>query len=74
MNRAISTDWDVIVIGAGPAESSAAFHLPQNGWKVLLLEKEHTPGFRKDCGGGAMVGLKNILSLPRKMLQLARSY
>ena len=31
--------YDVIIIGAGPAGSSAAKELASNGYKVLLAEK-----------------------------------
>lgn len=36
----------VIVIGAGPAGLSAAFHLKQHGIEVQVLEKEGVPGGR----------------------------
>ena len=42
---------DVIVVGAGPAGSSAAFHLAQAGVDVLLLEKAAFPR-DKNCGDG----------------------
>jgi len=42
---------DVIVVGAGPAGSSTAFHLAQAGLDVLLLEKSHFPR-EKVCGDG----------------------
>ena len=38
-------DWDVIVIGAGPAGSAAATFLARMGRKVALFEKEHFPRF-----------------------------
>lgn len=41
--------YDVIVIGAGPAGSSAAIMLAQQGLKILLLEKSHFPR-QKLCG------------------------
>jgi len=42
---------DVIVVGAGPAGSSAAFYLAQAGLDVLLLEKSRFPR-EKVCGDG----------------------
>ncbi|HEY0485792.1 MAG TPA: geranylgeranyl reductase family protein [Mycobacteriales bacterium] len=42
---------DVIVVGAGPAGSSAAYHLAQAGLDVLLLEKTEFPR-EKVCGDG----------------------
>jgi len=37
--------WDVIVIGAGPAGSTAATFLAREGHKVLVLEKAEFPRF-----------------------------
>jgi len=42
---------DVIVVGAGPAGSSTAFHLAQAGLDVLVLEKSYFPR-EKVCGDG----------------------
>ncbi len=42
---------DVLIIGAGAAGSSAAFHLANSGRRVTLLEKEKSPA-TKPCGGG----------------------
>jgi menaquinone-9 beta-reductase len=42
---------DVLVVGAGPAGSSTAFHLAQAGLDVLLLEKSIFPR-EKVCGDG----------------------
>ncbi len=43
------TDWDAIVIGAGPAGSVAARQLALSGRRVLLLDKKRFPR-RKVCG------------------------
>lgn len=42
--------YDVIVIGGGPAGSSAAYYTSKNGLKVLILEKCKVPRF-KLCAG-----------------------
>ncbi len=45
------SEYDVIVVGAGPAGATAAFHLGAAGKRVLVLEKERLPR-HKPCGGG----------------------
>jgi geranylgeranyl reductase family protein len=42
---------DVIVVGTGPAGSTAAYHLAQAGVQVALVEREALPR-HKTCGGG----------------------
>ncbi|MBD1912495.1 MULTISPECIES: geranylgeranyl reductase family protein [unclassified Leptolyngbya] len=43
--------YDCIIVGAGPAGGSAAYHLAKRGRSVLLLEKATLPRY-KPCGGG----------------------
>lgn len=43
--------FDCIIVGAGPAGGSAAYHLAKQGRSVLVLEKESLPRY-KPCGGG----------------------
>lgn len=43
--------YDCIIVGAGPAGGSAAYHLAKRGRSVLVLEKEALPRY-KPCGGG----------------------
>lgn len=43
--------WDVVIVGAGPAGSTAATHLARSGHKVLLLDREVFPR-DKVCGDG----------------------
>lgn len=43
--------YDCIIVGAGPAGGTAAYHLAKRGRAVLVLEKESLPRY-KPCGGG----------------------
>jgi len=43
--------YDCIIVGAGPAGASAAYHLAKQGHAVLMIEKESLPRY-KPCGGG----------------------
>ena len=45
----MKTRYDAIVIGAGPAGSTAAILLAQAGWSVAIVEKQAFPR-RKVCG------------------------
>ncbi len=40
---------DVLVVGAGPAGSSAAATCAKNGLKTILVEKNHSPGENIQC-------------------------
>ncbi|HET7386541.1 MAG TPA: geranylgeranyl reductase family protein [Nocardioidaceae bacterium] len=54
---------DVIVVGAGPAGSTAAYHLASAGVDVLLLEKTAFPR-EKVCGDGLTPrAVKQLISL-----------
>ena len=47
----MSIDYDVIIVGAGPAGSAAAYSLAKNGHHVLILERGKEPGSKNVYGG-----------------------
>ncbi len=38
--------WDVVIVGSGPAGSATAITLAKYGQRVLLVEKQRSPGFK----------------------------
>ena len=53
----MKTGYDAIIVGAGPAGSTAAILLASAGWSVALIEKQPFPR-RKVCG--ACIGASNL--------------
>lgn len=47
----VKSDWEVVIVGAGPSGSAAARQLAHDGHKVLLIDKAAFPR-RKVCGDG----------------------
>jgi menaquinone-9 beta-reductase len=54
--------YDAIVVGAGPAGSSAAYHLSKNGAQVLLVDRAAFPRDKR-CGDAVMPPALAELSL-----------
>jgi len=57
----VTTDFDVIVVGAGPAGSSTAIALAQHGLRVALLDKAAFPR-DKVCGDALSLDVMNQLN------------
>ena len=56
------TEYDAIIAGAGPAGSTAARLLAEDGAKVLLLDKHRFPR-DKPCGGGVTLRAASVQDL-----------
>lgn len=55
-------DIDVIVIGTGPAGSTAAHDLARAGVRTLMLDRATLPRY-KPCGGGILVRASKLLEV-----------
>ena len=49
------TDWDVVIVGAGPVGGYAAYKLAEMGHRILILEEYTWPTTAKDCCRDAVV-------------------
>lgn len=61
--------WDVIVVGAGPAGSSAALTAARRSVRVLALDKARLPRYK--TGGGGPIGT-SLANLPPDVVVPAR--
>jgi geranylgeranyl reductase family protein len=56
----MKADFDVIVVGAGPSGTAAAWQLARAGYRVLMLDKATFPRV-KPCGGGITIKALDLL-------------
>lgn len=59
----LKSEYDVIVVGAGPGGSVTAMHLAKHGLKVALLEKRQEIGSPKRCAEGLPMTATEIMDL-----------
>ncbi len=64
-------EFDIIVVGAGPAGSSAAAALAESGFRVAIIEKSTRPG-SKPCAGGLV--MRGVQRLPKRVLNSVERY
>jgi len=57
----IEYNYDVIIVGGGPAGTTAAYLLDKKGYEVLIIDKKKFPR-NKLCGGLLTKKTLNILS------------
>mgnify|MGYP000368428303 CR=1 FL=1 len=60
--------YEVAVIGAGPAGSTAAYHAVKSGLKTLLLEEHRVAGTPPHCAGKLTVKAFSQFQLPSKLI------
>lgn len=67
-------NYDVIIVGAGPAGTSCGFFLAKNGLKVLILEKDKFPREKVcgDCLTPTGVSLTRELGIYSELLKVGK--
>lgn len=56
----MSSQYDVVVVGAGPAGACAAYETASRGLRTLILERRILPRY-KTCGGGVPLTVRDAL-------------
>lgn len=51
------SDWDAVVVGAGPAGAAAAYAAASAGARTLLVDRAEIPRYK--CCGGGLIGLSS---------------
>ncbi|MDP3615200.1 MAG: FAD-dependent monooxygenase, partial [Rubrivivax sp.] len=62
------SDYDILVVGAGPAGSTFARYMAKNGYKVGILEKKKEVGLPLQCAGLLGKKIKNLNTLPEEFI------
>lgn len=61
--------WDVVIIGAGPAGSTAARIIAEAGFDCLMVEKDKEPGLHNSCAGGMPYALAQKLKISSQIIE-----
>lgn len=65
----MKNEYDIIVVGAGPAGSTAARYAAEKGLSVLMLEKDRDVGYPVRCGEAvSKAGLEEFVTIDRKYI------
>ncbi|MFQ5572684.1 MAG: geranylgeranyl reductase family protein [Nitrosopumilaceae archaeon] len=67
-------DYDIVVVGGGPAGSSAAFSAAKNGVKVALIEKEESIAQTVRTSGVTWLDVINEFEIPKKCYNPIKNY
>ncbi len=62
------SDYDILVVGAGPAGSTFARYMAEKGYKVGILEKKKEVGLPLQCAGLLGKKIKNLNTLPEEFI------
>ena len=64
-----TTDWDIVIVGAGIIGCSIAWHLRQSPLRILLVERSEPGGLATNAAAG-ILGPLNETSAPGPLLDL----
>jgi len=62
------TDYDVIVVGAGPIGSTYAYHMANEGYKVAIFDMKNRIGEPLQCAGIVSTNINDCEFLPEEII------
>ncbi len=63
----MSEDWNVLIVGGGPAGLAAAEAAAKQGARTLVLERQNEIGYPVHTSGGSWVSDMEVLGIPRHL-------
>src|ERR1017187_1453427 len=63
----MSEDWNVLIVGGGPAGLAAAEAAAKQGVRTLVLERQNEIGYPVHTSGGSWVSDMEALQIPRHL-------
>ena len=67
--HSMNQEFDVLIVGAGPAGCTAAERLAEGGWSVAILEEHNQVGDPVNCSGIISVEAIESFRLPRGLIR-----
>lgn len=64
----MNSDYDAVIVGAGPVGSTIAYYLASNGLNVTLIEKKKRIGYPLQCAGILSRHIFDFNSLPDEVI------
>lgn len=64
----MNSDYDAVIVGAGPVGSTIAYYLANNGFKVTLIEKKKQIGYPLQCAGILSKHIFDFNTLPDEVI------
>lgn len=64
----MSSDFDVVIVGAGPVGSTIAYYLTNEGLDVAIIDKKTRIGYPLQCAGILSIHIHDVNELPDEII------
>ena len=63
----MTEDWNVLIVGGGPAGLAAGEAAARQGVRTLILERQHEIGYPVHTSGGSWIRDMQALNIPKHL-------